>query len=163
MLALYLINWDCNPFLNWLAWYIKKSKQFNQSDIAVLTLTLSVNGPFFHTIVFGWSVFPPGLGRNRPPVHIRRAAGIQGTLGHGASRRQSDTASQRLSKTTPHIRAALVSFIQTHDLFLDAFCAFWKAQVPFAFLLFHLNVISRRAIRQIYSPPNCNSANFRKR
>ena len=38
----------CNPFLDWLVWFIKKSKQFNQShivsDIVALTLTLSVNG-----------------------------------------------------------------------------------------------------------------------
>ena len=49
MLASYLINWGCNPFLERLAWFIKKSKQFNQSDIAsdiaAVMLTLSVNLP----------------------------------------------------------------------------------------------------------------------
>ena len=49
MLASYLINWGCNPYLEWLVWFIKKSKYFNQSaitsDTAALTLTLSVNGP----------------------------------------------------------------------------------------------------------------------
>ena len=37
-----------------------------------------------YTIVF---VITPGFGRNRPPVHIRCAAGIQGTPGHGTIRR----------------------------------------------------------------------------
>ena len=41
-----LISWRCNPFLEPLPWFIKKSKQFNQSnitsDLAVLTLMLSV-------------------------------------------------------------------------------------------------------------------------
>ena len=44
----YLINWGCNPFLEEIAWFINKSKQFNQSDIAndiALMLTLSVNRP----------------------------------------------------------------------------------------------------------------------
>ena len=33
MLALYRINWGCDWFLEWLAWFIRKSKQFNKSDI----------------------------------------------------------------------------------------------------------------------------------
>ena len=45
--ALYLINWDCTPFFERLAWFIKKSKEFNQTDIAsditALMLALSVN------------------------------------------------------------------------------------------------------------------------
>ena len=45
----YLINWSGNPFLKWLAWFIKNSKQFNQSyitsDIAALALTLTVSEP----------------------------------------------------------------------------------------------------------------------
>ena len=49
MFMSYLINWGFNPFLERLPWFIKKSKQFNQSDIAskiaALTLTISVNGP----------------------------------------------------------------------------------------------------------------------
>ena len=49
MLASYLINCNCNPFLEGLTWFIKKSKQFNQSDIDCDTeawmLRLSVNGP----------------------------------------------------------------------------------------------------------------------
>ena len=32
-LASYLINWDCIAFLEWLTWFIKKTMQFNQSDI----------------------------------------------------------------------------------------------------------------------------------
>ena len=34
-------------FLDWLPWFIKKSKQFNQNDIAIdiAALTLTVNGP----------------------------------------------------------------------------------------------------------------------
>ena len=51
MLALYLINWGCNALLNDS---LKKSKQFNQSDItsdiAALTVTLSVNGPLYTKI-----------------------------------------------------------------------------------------------------------------
>ena len=47
MLTSYLITWDCNPFLVSLAWCIKKSKQFNQidiaSDVTALALRLSVN------------------------------------------------------------------------------------------------------------------------
>ena len=48
ILASYLMNIGCTLFLEWLAWFIKKSKQFNQSKIpnvkAPLTLTFSVNG-----------------------------------------------------------------------------------------------------------------------
>ena len=48
-LASYLINRGCNPFLVQLTWFIKKSKHFDQidiaSDIAALTPALSVNGP----------------------------------------------------------------------------------------------------------------------
>ena len=40
-----LINWSCNQFLERLTWFIKKSKQFNQSDITALTLRLSVYDP----------------------------------------------------------------------------------------------------------------------
>ena len=44
-----LINWGWNPFLESLAWFVKKSKQLNQSymasDTTALILTLSVNGP----------------------------------------------------------------------------------------------------------------------
>ena len=40
MLASYLINWDYNPFLEQPAWFIKKSKQFNQSDNASDITTL---------------------------------------------------------------------------------------------------------------------------
>ena len=57
MLVLYLVNlvnWGFNSFLERLAWFIKKPKQFNWepycnigSDIAALTMTLSVNGPLF--------------------------------------------------------------------------------------------------------------------
>ena len=48
MIASFLINWGCNPFLEWVAWFINKSMQLIQnniaSDIAALTLTLSVKG-----------------------------------------------------------------------------------------------------------------------
>ena len=48
----YLINWDLNPFLEPPAWFIKKCKQFNQSeitsDIGALTMTLSVNSPLWN-------------------------------------------------------------------------------------------------------------------
>ena len=54
-LASYLINCGSSPFLEWLTWFIKKSKQFNDSDItndiAALMLTFSVNGPL--TLVRG--------------------------------------------------------------------------------------------------------------
>ena len=54
MLALYLINWGCNPFLGDS---LKKSKQFNQSDItsgiAALTVMLSVNGPLWLIYIDG--------------------------------------------------------------------------------------------------------------
>ena len=39
MLTSYLTNWGRNPYPE----FIKKSKQFNQSDITGLTLPLSVN------------------------------------------------------------------------------------------------------------------------
>ena len=49
MLASYLIDWSCNPFLEWLAWFIKKSKKFNHSnitsDITALMQTLSLSEP----------------------------------------------------------------------------------------------------------------------
>ena len=49
-LASYLINWDCNLFLDWLAWLMKKTRQINQSyiatDMAALMVTLSVMGPY---------------------------------------------------------------------------------------------------------------------
>ena len=49
MIASCLINWGCNPVLERIAWFIKKSKQFNQSDIAsdiaALTLMFNVNEP----------------------------------------------------------------------------------------------------------------------
>ena len=49
MLAAYVINWGRNPFLKRCTWFIKKSKQFNQSDIisdiSALTLTLTLNKP----------------------------------------------------------------------------------------------------------------------
>ena len=42
--------WDCNPFLGRLAWLIKNSKQYNESNITSdstsFMLTHSVNGPF---------------------------------------------------------------------------------------------------------------------
>ena len=44
----YLINLGCNPFLEWLAWFIKKSKQFKHSEfanIAKLRPLLIINGP----------------------------------------------------------------------------------------------------------------------
>ena len=41
MLGSYLINWGYNPILEQLTWFIKKSKQFNQSGIVALTLTLT--------------------------------------------------------------------------------------------------------------------------
>ena len=51
-LASYLINCGCNPYLERLTWFIKKSKQFNHcditSDITALTLMLSVNGSLVH-------------------------------------------------------------------------------------------------------------------
>ena len=54
MLALYLINWGCNPFLSDS---LKKSKQFNQSDItsgiAALTVMLSVDGPLWLIYIDG--------------------------------------------------------------------------------------------------------------
>ena len=40
MLGSYLINRGYNPILEQLTWFIKKSKQFNQSGIVALTLTL---------------------------------------------------------------------------------------------------------------------------
>ena len=47
MLALYLINWGCNPFLEQLAWFMTKFMPFKDcdfiSDMAALTLTLNVN------------------------------------------------------------------------------------------------------------------------
>ena len=49
MLVLYLISWGCNPFLELLTCFIKKSKHFNQNSIAsnitTLTLMLSLNWP----------------------------------------------------------------------------------------------------------------------
>ena len=51
MLLSNLINWCYKPVLEWLAWFIMKSKQFNQSEIslvtfvAVLMLMLRVNRP----------------------------------------------------------------------------------------------------------------------
>ena len=48
-LVSYLINWDRNPILEWLAWFIKKTEEFNQNDIASdippLMLALCVNVP----------------------------------------------------------------------------------------------------------------------
>ena len=57
MLAAYLINWGCNPFSKRLTGFIKKSKEFNLSDIGSditgLTLTLSINGPKGHLLFYG--------------------------------------------------------------------------------------------------------------
>ena len=51
--AWYLICWDCNRFLEPLAWFNKESKQFNQSDIGsditALALLLSVNCPLIRS------------------------------------------------------------------------------------------------------------------
>ena len=51
--ASYLIKSGYNTFLERLAWFIRKSKQFNvsdiTSDITVMTLTPSVNGPLMES------------------------------------------------------------------------------------------------------------------
>ena len=58
MLVSYLINWCYNTYLEQLLWFIKKSKQFNHSNItsniSALILTLSVNGSLQFFIWFNF-------------------------------------------------------------------------------------------------------------
>ena len=44
----YLIDWACNPFLEQLAMFIKKSKQFNQSNTASAIVSLKSSVDDFH-------------------------------------------------------------------------------------------------------------------
>ena len=84
--------------------------QFNESNIAVLTLTLSVNGPLHYALLYLDDPYlHQGLVETVHPYTFVARQGFKELLD---TEQSADKVIPLLSKTTPHIRAALVSFIQ---------------------------------------------------
>ena len=88
-LASYLINLGCKPILEWLTWFIKKSKQFNQSDATnnIATLTLSLRDPYVHLIclppaneVWGKVIFSEACVKNSRSTPRGKLRGLAGDV-----------------------------------------------------------------------------------